>query len=132
MIELVIAVSFAVIISAGCSLFEAVFLSTPIRHIETIIQKGKPSGWIFKKLREDVERPINAILSLNTIAHTAGAAVAGSAATAVFGHHNSKNSRSGLCPTPYPFRSASLEMVGQADDPRRLVVQPYYGVDRQG
>jgi CBS domain containing-hemolysin-like protein len=86
MIELVIAVSFAVIISAGCSLFEAVFLSTPIRHIETIIQKGKPSGWIFKKLREDVERPINAILSLNTIAHTAGAAVAGSAATAVFGH----------------------------------------------
>jgi CBS domain containing-hemolysin-like protein len=86
MVELVIAVSFAVIISAGCSLFEAVFLSAPIRHIETIIQKGKPSGWIFKELREDIERPINAILSLNTIAHTAGAAVAGSAATAVFGH----------------------------------------------
>ena len=86
MVELVIAVSFAVIISAGCSLFEAVFLSTPIRHIETIIQKGKPSGSIFKELREDVERPINAILSLNTIAHTAGAAVAGSAATALFGH----------------------------------------------
>ena len=86
MVELVIAVSFAVIISAGCSLFEAVLLSAPIRHIETIIQKGKPSGYIFKKLREDIERPINAILSLNTIAHTAGAAVAGSAATAVFGH----------------------------------------------
>jgi len=86
MVELVIAVSFAVIISAGCSLFEAVFYSAPIRHIETMIQKGKPGGWIFKELREDVERPITAILSLNTIAHTAGAAVAGSAATAVFGH----------------------------------------------
>jgi len=86
MVELVIAVSFAVIISAGCSLFEAVLYSTPIRHIETMIQKGKRGGRIFKELREDVERPITAILSLNTIAHTAGAAIAGSAATAVFGY----------------------------------------------
>ncbi len=86
MVELVIAVSFAVIISAGCSLFEAVLYSTPIRHIETMIQKGKRGGRIFKELREDVERPITAILSLNTVAHTAGAAIAGSAATTVFGH----------------------------------------------
>jgi len=86
MLELIIAVSFAVIISAGCSLFEAVLYSVPMRHIEAMVQNKRRSGRILKELRGNVERPITAILSLNTIANTAGAAVAGSAATAVFGH----------------------------------------------
>jgi len=87
MIELVIAVCFAIFISAGCSLFEAVLYSVPARHIETLVQRGKSGGKIFEEMRRDVDRPIVAILSLNTIAHTAGAAVAGWAAGAVFGHH---------------------------------------------
>jgi CBS domain containing-hemolysin-like protein len=86
MVELITAVCCAIIISAGCSLFEAVLYSVPQRHIETMIQKGKRGGRIFKELRGEVEKPITAILSLNTIANTAGAAVAGAAATAVFGH----------------------------------------------
>ena len=86
MLELILAVSFAIFISAGCSLFEAVLYAVPIRHIEVMLQTGKYGGKIFKKMREDVERPIAAILSLNTIANTAGAAFAGAAATAVFGH----------------------------------------------
>lgn len=86
MTELVLAVGVAIFISAGCSLFEAVLYSVPMRHIEALDQAGKTSGKIFKKMRRNVERPITAILSLNTIAHTAGAAVAGSAAAAVFGH----------------------------------------------
>ncbi len=86
MVELIIAVSCALIISAGCSLFEAVLYSTPMRRVEAMVQEKKTSGKIFKELRKNVDRPITAILSLNTIANTAGAAVAGSAATAVFGH----------------------------------------------
>jgi len=86
MFELIIAMSFAIIVSAGCSLFEAVLYSVPIRHIETMVQEKKGSGRILKELRANVERPIAAILSLNTIANTAGAAIAGAAATAVFGH----------------------------------------------
>ena len=86
MLELILAVSFAVFISAGCSLFEAVLYALPIRHIEVMAKAGKPGGKIFKKMRENVDRPIAAILSLNTIANTAGAAFAGAAATAVFGH----------------------------------------------
>ena len=86
MVELITAVCCAIIISAGCSLFEAVLYSVPLRHIETMIQEGKRGGRIFKELRGEIEKPITAILSLNTIAHTAGAAVAGAAATAVFGH----------------------------------------------
>ena len=86
MVELIIAVGCAIIISAGCSLFEAVLYSTPMRHIETMVHERRASGKIFKELRGNVERPITAILSLNTIANTAGAVIAGSAATAVFGH----------------------------------------------
>jgi CBS domain containing-hemolysin-like protein len=85
MTELVIAVCFAIVISAGCSLFEAVLYSVPKRYIEAMAQKGKTAGLIFKRMRDRVDRPIAAILSMNTIANTAGAAFAGAAATAVFG-----------------------------------------------
>ncbi len=86
MTELLLAVGVAIFVSAGCSLFEAVLYSVPMRHIETMVEAGKPSAKIFKKMRLNVDRPIIAILSLNTIAHTAGAAVAGSAAASVFGY----------------------------------------------
>ncbi len=87
MIELAIAVSFAICISAGCSLFEAVLYSVPASRIEAMVQAGKASGRIFKEIKGNVERPIAAILSLNTIANTAGAAFAGWAAAEVFGSH---------------------------------------------
>jgi CBS domain containing-hemolysin-like protein len=85
MFELIAAVSFAVGISAMCSLFEAVLYSVPIGHIESMAESGRKSGLILRDLREKVDRPIAAILSLNTIANTAGAAVAGAAALNVFG-----------------------------------------------
>lgn len=86
MIELIVSVCFAIIISACCSMFEAVLYSAPLRHIETLVREKKKSGLVFKELRGDIEKPITAILSLNTIANTAGAAVAGSAATAFLGY----------------------------------------------
>lgn len=88
MLELIIAVSCAIIISAACSLFEAVLYSVPLRHIEALARSGSSIGRVFKEFRDNIDRPIGAILSLNTIAHTAGAAFAGSAASAVFGHEN--------------------------------------------
>ena len=85
MIELVVAVGLAVSISAMCSLFEAVLYSVPVGHIEALAESGRTSGRILKALRDRVDRPIAAILSLNTIANTAGAAIAGAAAVKVFG-----------------------------------------------
>lgn len=85
MIELIVAVAAAVLISAMCSLFEAVLYSVPIGYIETLANTESKAGRILQRLRENVDRPIAAILSLNTIANTAGAAVAGSAAARVFG-----------------------------------------------
>jgi magnesium and cobalt exporter, CNNM family len=85
-LQLILAVGCAILISAVCSLFEAVLYSVPQRHVESMIQGGQFGGRTFRRLRRNVERPITAILSLNTIANTAGAAFAGAAATAVFGH----------------------------------------------
>jgi len=85
MLELVLAVGFAVGISAMCSLFEAVLYSVPLRHIASLGPAAGRTGRVLRSLRSDVERPIAAILSLNTIANTAGATVAGAAAAEVFG-----------------------------------------------
>jgi len=86
MIELIIVVGCAAIIAAGCSMCEAVLYSVPLRHIETMVQEKRKSGKIFRELRRDIDRPITAILSLNTIANTAGASIAGAFATSVFGY----------------------------------------------
>lgn len=85
MTELILAVSLAILVSGACSLMEAVLYSVPMRHVEAAVQTGKPGAGIFQEMKKNVEKPIAAILSLNTIANTAGAAVAGAAATSVFG-----------------------------------------------
>ena len=86
MIELVIAVCTVIVVSAMCSLFEAVLYAVPVSYVESLAQKGALSGRILKDLRmRNVDRPISAILSLNTIANTGGAFVAGAAFIKVFG-----------------------------------------------
>lgn len=85
MMELALAVGAAVGISAMCSLFEAVLYSVPVAHVENLAESGSKAGQILRRLRSNVDEPIAAILSLNTIANTAGAAVAGAAAARVFG-----------------------------------------------
>lgn len=87
MLELLIAASTVIFVSALCSLFEAVLLSTPASHVETMAREGKASARIFRGLKQDVDRPLSAILSLNTIANTGGAAVAGVAFVKVYGEH---------------------------------------------
>ena len=72
-------------ISFLCSIWEAAMLSTPVSHIELLVQEGRQAGFIMQGLRQNVEHPISAILTLNTIAHTVGAAGAGAEATAIFG-----------------------------------------------
>ncbi len=84
MTALIITVGFVVIISAGCSMFEAVLYSVPLRHLETMVRSRKKSGIILKKLRKNVDKPITAILTLNTISNTAGAAIAGAMAATIF------------------------------------------------
>ncbi|MBT0587667.1 CNNM domain-containing protein [Alteromonas oceanisediminis] len=68
-----------------CSIAEAVILSISPAYISSLKQQKRPSGKLLEKLTVDINQPLAAILSLNTIAHTMGAAGAGAQAAAVFG-----------------------------------------------
>lgn len=67
-------------------MLEAVFLSIPHSYIALVDKQDKKSGQRLYRLKNNVDKPLSAILSLNTIAHTVGAAGAGAQATAVFGN----------------------------------------------
>ena len=75
----------ALITSFLCSIAEAVLLSTPISYVKAKLEMGSNKAKDFLVLKEDVDKPLSAILSLNTIAHTVGAAGVGAQATIVFG-----------------------------------------------
>lgn len=87
MTELILSAGGAILISGLCSVTEAVLYSVPWSYIQVLREEGKPTGTILFDLRADVEKPITAILTLNTIANTAGASIAGAAAATVFGSH---------------------------------------------
>lgn len=75
----------AMSISFLCSVLEATLMSTPISFITMKEDEGYKAATKFKKFKQESSRPIAAILSLNTIANTIGAAGVGAQATAVFG-----------------------------------------------
>jgi len=88
MLELILAVLLATGISAFCSVAEAVIYSVSWTYIERLKKKGKKSGPLLSALRHKVDEPITAVLTLNTVAHTVGAAVAGAAAAKLWGEGN--------------------------------------------
>lgn len=75
----------ALSISFLCSVLEAVLLSTPVSFIAMKEQEGDRNAPLMMHLKKDIDRPISAILSFNTIAHTVGSAGVGAEATRVFG-----------------------------------------------
>jgi CBS domain containing-hemolysin-like protein len=64
---------------------EAVLLSTPLSYLKSRLEIGDKSAETMLKQKEDIDKPLSAILSLNTAAHTVGAAGVGAQATLVFG-----------------------------------------------
>ena len=75
----------AMAVSFLCSVLEAVLMSTPISYITMREDEGYRPATRMKAYKQDSSRPIAAILSLNTIANTLGAAGVGRQATLVFG-----------------------------------------------
>ena len=72
-------------ISFLCSLLESVLMSTPLSFITMKKEQGYKPAEKFFKFKSDPDRPLAAILSLNTIANTLGAAAVGRQATILFG-----------------------------------------------
>ena len=75
----------AMLISFMCSILEASLMSTPLSYANMREDEGYKPATRFKRYKTDNARPIAAILSLNTIANTIGAAGVGAQATEVFG-----------------------------------------------
>ena len=83
---LILFVLFTVIVSFLCSIMEAVILSITPSFIARLEQNNHPIAKQVRKLKASIDRPLAAILSLNTIANTMGAAGAGAQAALVFGN----------------------------------------------
>lgn len=75
----------AIGVSFLCSMLEAVLLSVSRSYIAIMERKGSSRGKLLRSYKEDIDRPLSAILSLNTIAHTVGAAGVGAQAQVIFG-----------------------------------------------
>jgi CBS domain containing-hemolysin-like protein len=78
-------VAFVVLISAFCSISEASVYAVRRPFIRGLVDQGSVAGSALERFKDNMERPIAAILVINTAANTAGAALAGAQASALFG-----------------------------------------------
>jgi CBS domain containing-hemolysin-like protein len=75
----------SIVLSALCSMLESTLLSTPLSYITGLEEKGVKGAKNLKDLKLNSDRPISAILCLNTIANTVGASIVGSLVYEVYG-----------------------------------------------
>lgn len=75
----------ALIISFCCSMWEAVLLSVTPSYVTRALKQGGATGRLLAEFKRDIDRPLSAILTLNTIAHTVGAIGVGAQANLLFG-----------------------------------------------
>ncbi|WP_149273962.1 CNNM domain-containing protein [Pareuzebyella sediminis] len=67
-----------------CSVLEAVLLSITPTFINVKKKEGKTYALTLEELKKDVDKPLIAILTLNTVAHTVGAILVGVQAKAAY------------------------------------------------
>ena len=83
---LIFYITLALGVSFMCSILEAVVLSTPQTYVNILKNEGKRTAAMWAHLKDDDSvRPLTAILTLNTIAHTMGAAGVGSQVQQIWG-----------------------------------------------
>ena len=85
MILLLFYLFLALVVSFLCSIMEAVLLSTPQSFLIVKHENGNAWAKSFVDLKTNIDKPLSAILSLNTVAHTVGAAGVGAQAVKIFG-----------------------------------------------
>lgn len=76
----------ALSVSFYCSVAEAVILSVTSPYIQTMEKSGHSATSRLRAMKADIDRPLAAILSLNTIAHTMGAAGVGGQVNLIYGN----------------------------------------------
>jgi CBS domain containing-hemolysin-like protein len=75
----------AIGVSFLCSILEAALLSITPAQVAVLNESGSRTGKRLKRLKREIDQPLSAILSLNTVAHTFGAAGVGAQAQIIFG-----------------------------------------------
>lgn len=82
---LIVYLFLALFFSFLCSLVEATLLSTPMTYLKAYPGKQKRGIKKITRFKQNIDKPLSSILTLNTIAHTVGAAGVGAQAAIVFG-----------------------------------------------
>ena len=80
--------SLSILFSFLCSMWEAVLLSVTPAYAQIRIQRGETLGRRLKEFKDNIDRPLAAILTLNTIAHTVGAIGVGEQASKIWSETN--------------------------------------------
>lgn len=93
---LLIYATLSIFFSFLCSILEAVLLSVTPTYINVKKKEGKSYATELENLKKDVDKPLIAILTLNTIAHTVGAILVGVQAESL----------------PYKFEVLGINVVG--------------------
>ena len=75
----------SIALSALCSTLESTLLSTPLSYVTGLEEQGVKGAKRLKRLKHHPDRPISAILCVNTIANTVGASIVGSLVYEVYG-----------------------------------------------
>ena len=75
----------SIVFSFLCSVWEAVLLSITPSFTQMKLQEGGELGETLEQFKQNIDRPLAAILTLNTIAHTVGAIGVGAQATKIWG-----------------------------------------------
>ena len=78
----------AIAVSFLCSLWEAVLLSVTPSYAQVQLREGRKTGRLLQTFKENIDRPLAAILTLNTIAHTVGAIGVGDQAAKIWADAN--------------------------------------------
>lgn len=73
------------VVSFACSLLEAALLSLPRSSVKLLKDSGSRAGALLAQMKGNIDRPLAAILTLNTVAHTVGAAGVGGQAAKIYG-----------------------------------------------
>jgi len=86
-----------------CSILEAILLSVTHGYVHVLKDKGAKAGEYLHRMQRRIDEPIAAILALNTIANTFGAALGGALAFRIWGEASTaifSGSREAFAPRP--------------------------------
>jgi len=87
-LSLLIFASIAILVSFLCSLWESVLLSITPSYSQMQFQEGTKIGESLQDFKANIDKPLAAILTLNTVAHTVGAIGVGEQATTIWAETN--------------------------------------------